>query len=151
MNYITIPGFTDLTEREAIEISARHVFKNRRPSRGPDGTGCLYDGCGCAAAPFILPEHRKFADRTGDDQELMDSGWTSLVEAEIVQPHLRRTIRQLQECHDEAARDLDDTLIDINDAAQLAAFDRETFFLTRFKYYLVDKRLVGRDDPLLQE
>lgn len=134
--YLTIPGFTNLTKREAIEISVKHVLANGKPSISEFG-GCYYSGCGCAAAPFLRPEVRQQADNADKLYASGDTCWNALVDAKLVQKHLRDTIKLLQSCHDESEF-----------AYRRGGSSAE--FIKEFKSRLVFYSLVEADDPLLQ-
>lgn len=100
-NYITIPGFEQMSQQQLFDTSVAHVAKTRtrsvRTSRDPLGLSgskpvCVYSGCGCAAAPFLLESERDNADGLG--------GWTSLVNRQVVPLHEADFVRELQRAHD---------------------------------------------------
>lgn len=100
--YITIDGFEQLTKQQLFDTSLNHIRITREPSMTAGGAYCTYQGKGCAAAPFIKPEHREFAD-TGDT-ELKTAAWSTLVHKMLVPNHERDLVQKLQQCHDLANR-----------------------------------------------
>jgi len=102
MNYITIQGFEDLTPQQIFDTAARHIGKTRKPSVDHKRS-CVYSGCGCNAAPFILPELREKADEEGD--------WLSLIKEQLV-PYIHKFFMQrLQTAHDYPAVSSDEAFI----------------------------------------
>lgn len=95
MNYVTIPGFVKLSRQEIFDISAKHILSTK--TKSVDGGTCMYSGTGCAAAPFILPEHRADCDKQGDA-----TSWSGLVSARLVPRHEAGLVQRLQSCHDSA-------------------------------------------------
>jgi hypothetical protein len=85
-----IEGFSSLTKQQLFDISAKHVLGNGKPGINAGGT-CVYDGIGCAAAPFIVEEDRASAYGT----------WFSVAEA-AKNEHEQDFVRKLQRCHDDA-------------------------------------------------
>jgi hypothetical protein len=115
--YWTIDNFEQLTADQIIRMGVAHVLANGRASYGlksNGGSGCMYDGIGCAAAPFLKPEHRAEADTGGS--------WAALADIDKVPGHHVDTIYALQSCHDSS------TLAATNDAD----------FIERFKDAIID-------------
>ena len=133
----SIPELPSLTEREVIERSVRHVLKNGKPSVGlfkpPDAeayVSCSYDGIGCAAAPFLIPEHRKDADS-------LKVNWPALLKYEVVNGAHCELIHKLQCCHD-----MHTMSYQVHGPVE---------YITRYKRSLVDMEILSNDDPLLTE
>ena len=97
-SYITIEGFEQLSKQQLFDMSLAHIRSTRKKSMQEQK--CAYSGTGCAAAPFIRPEFRAYADtRAG-------TTWNQLHERhKLVPAHEHHFIRGLQLCHDNAARD----------------------------------------------
>ena len=91
MKYITIPGFEKLSKQELFDMSAAHICSTRQKSYG-SVVGCSYAGSGCAAAPFIRPEHRQRADKYGT--------WARQVDLLLAPDHETSFVLALQCCHD---------------------------------------------------
>jgi len=92
---ITIPGFTGLSIQQLFDLSARHILTTRK--RSTNDEGCTYSGCGCAAAPFLDPNERLYADSYGS--------WPGLVCEGLAPDHHASFIHKLQMCHDGAHND----------------------------------------------
>lgn len=92
-NYMTIPGFEDMTEQQVFDISAAHLL--RQMVRSANGV-CLYRSgkLACAAGVFLTDEGAKAADN------LEDPDWYAVVEAGWAPPTNERLVLQLQGVHD---------------------------------------------------
>lgn len=101
--YITIDGFEQLTKQQLFDISLNHIRTTRERSMGDGGADCTYQGKGCAAAPFIKPEHREFADTGGIG--LNAAPWSTLASKMLVPGHESVLVQSLQHCHDLAGND----------------------------------------------
>lgn len=95
MSYLTIDNFESLSAEDIIRTSVNHVLKNGAKSVTDDL--CCYSGIGCAAAPFIKPEHHATADNAPGGSE-----WGSLVEIALVSDLHATLIGKLQAAHDSA-------------------------------------------------
>ena len=108
MNYITIPGFEDLTQQQMFDMSLAHIRKTRVKSYGKveatDGYGphlvdsCKYSGSGCNAAPFIREECRAEADCANGP---FSPCWRGLYDKGRVPKHEVLFVTQLQQVHDD--------------------------------------------------
>lgn len=94
--YITIPGFESLSQQEIFDIALNHMRKTRKP--GMSGGTCSYKG-GCAASPFIAPEHIEEAS----------GSWNYLWTHKEVPAHFGCFIAHIQGIHDRAANYWDES------------------------------------------
>jgi hypothetical protein len=94
---ITIEGFEQLSKQQLFDMSLAHIRSTRKKSM--QGSKCVYSGHGCAAAPFIRPEFRAYADRR------QGTTWEQLREGCLVPSHQYEFVRSLQLCHDNSPRD----------------------------------------------
>ena len=103
--YITIDGFESLTKQQMFDISAKHILSTGKPSYVNNNNGlqgCVYQGSGCAAAPFIREEERKKADEPKFyfDTKYPYSGWGDLASNNLVPRHHQDLVADFQVCHD---------------------------------------------------
>ena len=104
MNYITIEGFEQLTAQQMFDMSLAHL--RRTGVKSKNEFSCMYGGTGCAAAPFLRPDKRDFADQQSDMEGV---SWVELVDRGFVPNTHFVLIAALQRAHDRAPR-FDDEL-----------------------------------------
>lgn len=95
-NYVTIPGFTDLTMQRMFDMAASHIATTRQKSENPINDRCAYSYSGCNASIFIREDKRIEMDY------LEDSGWNYLVSLKFAEDHHSTFINSLQVAHDTA-------------------------------------------------
>lgn len=121
MNFITIPGFENLSRQEIFNISVRHVLANGKKSMNDQQ--CVYSGIGCAAAPFIREEERQASDGRCSSM-VGGSNWANLRSGGYVPDHHVEFIQNLQQCHDNSSDD-DNFIDDFKDRARAFALHYE--------------------------
>lgn len=116
---ITIEGFEQLSKQQLFDMSLAHIRSTRKKST--QGSKCVYSGPGCAAAPFIRPEFRAYADRR------KGTTWDQLQEEGLVPSHEYVFVNSLQLCHDNSPRD-DDFMKEFNRGMErIASLNRLTY------------------------
>lgn len=93
--YITIPGFEDLTPQQIVDMAEEHVRRTGRKSVN-ESRICLYGGIGCAASVFIRSECR-------EDVEWRN--WPQLVIRGLVPSCNEHIVSACQAAHDIADSD----------------------------------------------
>ena len=96
MGFLTIDGFEKLSKQQLFDMSVAHIGATRQKCTDNSGA-CMYQGIGCAAAPFLQETLRRRADGLGS--------WNFLAERLAVPEHEVDFITNMQRCHDNADND----------------------------------------------
>lgn len=97
MNYLTIPGFQDMSAQEVFDMSARHLLKQMQ--RSESSSTCLYrsGNLACAAGVFLTDAGAEAADSLSGPQ---GSPWDMVVQNELAPVTNVQLICELQSVHD---------------------------------------------------
>lgn len=96
-NYMTIPGFEDMTAQQVFDMSAAHLLRQMVRSEKPGA--CLYRSgeLACAAGVFLTDAGAEIADSMGGSD---GSPWDRVVAAKIAPSTNESLIGSLQAIHD---------------------------------------------------